>query len=153
MIGRSVLVLCALLAGAPVLAQTMYVTDMVLANVYEDPDQRQAIGRLPTGTPVEVIKVADGVAHVRLTPELEGWISTRWLSERAPAQSILLQLAEQHDRARLELATLRQQNRQDLRPELWLVAVIVGIALLAGFVFGAMWMDRRVRERHGGFRV
>ncbi len=142
----------ALLAGQA-WADTLYVTDRVLADLYATEQTREIIGRLPTGTPVEVIKVTNGLAQVRLPGLGEGWIKREWLSEQVPAYTLLLQLADQHDRARSELKTLRDQHRYDIRPELWMVAVIVGGALLFGFCFGAFWMDRRFRERHGGFRV
>lgn len=149
----TLLLLAALALTAPAHGQTMYVTDQVLADVYATPVQREPIGRLPTGTPVAVVRVANGLALVQLPGGVEGWVKAQWLSDQPPAQSLLLQLADRHDRARSELATLRRQSRTDVRPELWMVAAITGGALLLGFLFGALWMDRRVRDRHGGFRV
>ena len=46
---------------------------------------------------------------------------------------------------------LKQQYRGSL-PLTW-VAGAVGVCLIAGFLFGIWWVDRRSRIRHGGIRI
>lgn len=46
---------------------------------------------------------------------------------------------------------LKEQYRGSL-PISW-VAVAIGVCLVAGFLFGIWWVDRRSRMRHGGIRI
>jgi len=46
---------------------------------------------------------------------------------------------------------LKEQYRGSL-PLSW-VAVAIGVCLIAGFLFGLWWVDRRSRQRHGGIRI
>lgn len=46
---------------------------------------------------------------------------------------------------------LKEQYRGSL-PISW-VAVAIGVCLVAGFLFGIWWVDRRSRLRHGGIRI
>lgn len=34
----------------------------------------------------------------------------------------------------------------------WFLGSLI-VALIAGFVFGIIWLDKRIRQRHGGFRI
>ncbi len=148
----------ACLSAGPALAgETFFITDQVLANLYASRDAREPVGRLPTGTRLEVLRKAEGYAKVRLPGGDEGWIEARWLSDREPAQSVLLRLADEHDRAKKELVALKRASRpaNPLRQKLplWTLGAIGGGGVLLGFVVGAIWLDRRYRDRHGGFRL
>jgi len=46
---------------------------------------------------------------------------------------------------------LKKQYRGSL-PLTW-VAGAIGVCLVAGFLFGMWWVDRRSRIRHGGIRI
>lgn len=48
-------------------------------------------------------------------------------------------------------AGLKKQYRGSL-PLTW-VAAAIGVCLIAGFLFGMWWVDRRSRIRHGGIRI
>jgi SH3 domain protein len=49
------------------------------------------------------------------------------------------------------LQGLKEQYRGSL-PLSW-VAAAIGVCLIAGFLFGMWWVDRRSRQRHGGIRI
>jgi len=49
------------------------------------------------------------------------------------------------------LQGLKEQYRGSL-PLSW-VAAAIGVCLIAGFLFGIWWVDRRSRQRHGGIRI
>lgn len=154
------LLVAACLASAPALAgETLFITDQVLADLYASRDARQPVGRLPTGTRVEVLQKVEGYARIRLPGGDEGWIEARWLSDREPAQVALLRLADEYARLKSELSELRQRQipvpeLQRLRElPLWSLLALGGGGLLVGFIVGAAWLDRRYRDRHGGFRL
>jgi len=69
--------------------------------------------------------------------------------------------AEQRSLTDKELESLRKQNTRlenslsaysSSVPVTWLL-IAVGIALIGGFGGGWYWIDKRSRERHGGFRI
>jgi len=80
-----------LLLSAPLSAE--YITDRLLAGVYEKPDaSTEPLQALPSGTPVELLKVEGAFAQVRLPNRSEGWIEQRFISDEKPAQVMLLEL-------------------------------------------------------------
>ncbi len=141
--------LCVLSLGAA--AETLYVTDRVLADVHATAQARgEPVGALPTGTPVEVLETRGDVVRVRAPDALEGWVARELLIEEQPAMALVLKLQEQQQRTRAELDRLRRERRGSSVGAL----VAVGtVTLLFGFVLGALWLDHRIRVRHGGFRI
>ena len=70
-----------------------YITDKLLAGVYEKPEVSTApLQLLPSGTPVELLKTEGTFTQVRLPNRGEGWIESRFISDEKPAQVMLLEL-------------------------------------------------------------
>ena len=150
------------LVAAPATAQTLYVTDRIVADLYTQPN---AVGtpaaRLPTGTAVQLLARRNGFVRVRTPENHEGWVSSRLLQAEVPAQVALMVLGEQQQYATTELERARRQlaqyrnaagNARQVSSSWWMFAALLA-ALLAGFVIGVVWLDGRRRGRHGGFRV
>lgn len=80
-----------LLLASPLSAA--YITDKLLAGVYETPKaSANPLQVLPSGTPVELLKTEGGFSKIRLPDRKEGWVESRYLSEEKPAQVMLLEL-------------------------------------------------------------
>lgn len=160
-IGASLL-LCLLLPFQVSGADMLYVTDRLAADVYPAPRAAgKPIQQLPTGTALQVLTRQGDFVRVRTQNGSEGWIHQRQLQEDMPAQVLLLSLAQQHERTAQQLDSTRrqlaeqthasQQNHQVSRS--WWMFFAVLVALITGFILGIMWLDWRIRERHGGFRL
>lgn len=146
----------------------MYVTDRVLADVHSRPEAGGALlRRLPTGSPVTVLGRSGRYINVRLADGTDGWMKGSKLQEQRPAQMLLLALSEQQDRMaaqlrqlKTELAELRERESRRVLPRLleheltpWGIVAAFVVVLIIGVVIGIAWLDYRIRERHGGFRV
>ena len=76
---------------------------------------------------------------------------------RSEASTLESQLASANERiADLEadnasIQGMKEQYRGSL-PINW-VAAAIGVCLVAGFLLGIWWVDRRSRQRHGGIRI
>ncbi|MCK9531972.1 MAG: hypothetical protein M0R77_15625 [Gammaproteobacteria bacterium] len=141
--------LCALSLGAA--AETLYVTDRVLADVHATAQARgEPVGALPTGTPVEVLEIRDDRVRVRAPGDIEGWMERRLLIDEQPAMALVLKLQEQQQRTRAELERLKRDRRNS---SIGALVAVGTVTLLFGFVLGALWLDHRIRVRHGGFRI
>ncbi|PKM46440.1 MAG: hypothetical protein CVV05_01825 [Gammaproteobacteria bacterium HGW-Gammaproteobacteria-1] len=158
----ALLLLCLLLPLPMVAAQTLYVTDRLAAELYPAPRAAgKPIRLLPTGTSLQVLARQGDFVRVRGSDGNTGWIHVRHLQEDMPAQVLLMSLAQQHERTARELDLARrqlaeqtraaQQNHQVSRS--WWMFFAVLVSLVAGFILGIMWLDWRIRERHGGFRL
>lgn len=161
-IGATALLLCLLLPLHSAAADTLYVTDRLAAELYPAP---RAAGKplrlLPTGTTLHALTRQGDFVRVRTPDGNEGWIQQQQLQEDMPAQVLLLSLAQQHERTAKELDITRrqlaeqtraaQQNHQVSRS--WWMFFAVLVSLVTGFILGIMWLDWRIRERHGGFRL
>jgi hypothetical protein len=156
------LLLCLLLPFHPADAATLYVTDRLAADLYPAPRAAgRPIQQLPTGTALQVLAQQGEFIRVRTPEGSEGWIQQRQLQDDMPAQVLLLSLAQQHERTVKELDLTRrqlaeqtraaQQNHQVSRS--WWMFFAVLVSLVTGFILGIMWLDWRIRERHGGFRL
>ncbi|VAX06729.1 hypothetical protein MNBD_GAMMA26-479 [hydrothermal vent metagenome] len=92
-----------------------YVTDKLLAGIYDEPDTNSKPTRvLPSGTPLEPLENKDDLTLVRLSDRTEGWMETRLISHEKPAQVMLLELQASTSELRLKLiqteATLKQST-------------------------------------------
>ncbi len=70
-----------------------YITDKLLAGVYEEPESSASPRQvLQSGTPVELLETERDFARIRLPDRSEGWVERRFISEEKPAQVMLLEL-------------------------------------------------------------
>jgi hypothetical protein len=152
--------LLALLVALPAAGETAYITDRIVAGLYAAPDLTgEAQRELPTGTVVDVVERGDVASRVRLADGSGGWVRSHYLSQSMPAQSLLMQLAEKHRRVQADLQRLQRAAAANAPPPVspslraWPFAVVGLLCLVIGFALGALWLDRRYRERHGGFRI
>ncbi len=80
-----------LLLSSPLSAA--YVTDKLLAGLYEKPESSAApLQLLASGTPIELLKTKGSFTQVRLPSRSEGWIESHFISDEKPAQVMLLEL-------------------------------------------------------------
>ena len=103
-----------LLLSSPLSAA--YITDKLLAGVYEQPAAGLApLQLLPSGTPVELLKIEGEFTQVRLPSRDEGWIESHFISEEKPAQVMLLELQANTGELRQKLlqteTALEQANK------------------------------------------
>jgi hypothetical protein len=149
---RFALIACLCLLGAPTQAATRYVTDRVLAELHLQPDPASpVVATLPTGTPLQVVPGAAGDYTQVIAPgERRGWIATQLLSTEQPALATLLRLRDEQARTRAELERIRAEKAE---AKLWSLVLTALGALVIGFGLGVLWLDHRIRIRHGGFRI
>lgn len=148
---RLVLLFCICTLASGVAAETLYVTDRVLAEVHATAQAKgEPLAVLPTGTTVEVLETRGDRVRVRASGVPEGWVDRRLLTEQPPAMALVLQLREQQAHTQAELERLRDK-KGGMSP--WLVIVVGIIALGIGFGLGVAWLDYRLRARHGGLRL
>ena len=81
--------------------------------------------------------------------------------EQAALTEKLAASRQRYQRDLRALARLRAEHRQShgqqraasvSLPRQWVLAA-AGLALTLGFVLGILWLDWRIRRRHGGFRI
>ncbi|MCG6967948.1 MAG: SH3 domain-containing protein [Chromatiaceae bacterium] len=101
------LVLCML--SAPALAA--HITDKLVVGMYAGPKAEGApLNLLSSGTPVEVLKRADGFAEVRLADDSTGWVEATYVTEEKPAMAMLLETQARLRQMGIELAGLREKQ-------------------------------------------
>jgi Bacterial SH3 domain len=115
------LLIALLLTGATAHADTMYVNDKLVVNVYAEADQAsQKVDTIETGAATEVLDRTDGgFAHVHLSNGHEGYVRLSYLSAQAPAVVRLKELEASQGSGALattdaapsrELAKLQERN-------------------------------------------
>ena len=79
-------------------AQTQYVTDTIRVTLRTGPAMdRKIIAMLPSGQPVEIIERGEEWSHVRVSPEKDGWLLTRFIQSSLPCKDQLAQLQASYD--------------------------------------------------------
>lgn len=98
-------VVLAAFAG-PLLAQTQYVSDDLSITMRTGQGNRYSIiEMLESGTPVHVVKKANGYAEVQAPDGKQGWVLTRFLQPMPVARDRLADVQKQ-------LTNIKQQNSQ-----------------------------------------
>jgi uncharacterized protein YgiM (DUF1202 family) len=106
-------------AAAPIRAETLYVEDKLVLNVYAEADQSSPrIATIQTGDAVEALERSEKFVRVQLADGREGWVGASYLSEQPPAVVQLRELQSKQSQAgeeanaklTAELAKLKKQN-------------------------------------------
>lgn len=86
----------------PAPVQRLFVSDKLVLNVYEQPDQGGSrVATLETGDSVEELARENSFVHVRLPDGREGWIGASYLTTDAPA-AVRLRELQQGQRAAVQ---------------------------------------------------
>ena len=99
--------LALVLAGASLVsvsrvrAETAYVSDQLVLNVYTEQNQQgQRLATLHSGTRVDTLATSSDFTQVRLADGTTGWVKSSYLTTDEPAAVRLKQLQEELDRSR-----------------------------------------------------
>ncbi len=115
--GAIILILLSCLSTQAV-AETRYVTDILQLSLYEEINsQGKLLGRLSSGTQLELLETSGLYALVRTPDGVEGWTKAGFLISEKPARSQLADL-QQENAALQEQLEARQQALEASKAEL-----------------------------------
>ncbi len=96
-------------AVAEVRAETAYVSDQLVLNVYTEQNQQgQRLATLHSGARVETLATSADFTQVRLADGTTGWVKSSYLTTDEPAAVRLKQLQEELDRSRATTPALAE---------------------------------------------
>jgi uncharacterized protein YgiM (DUF1202 family) len=94
---------------APVRAETAYVSDQLVLNVYTEQNQQgQRLATLHSGARLETLATNADFTQVRLPDGTTGWVKSSYLTTDEPAAVRLKQLQEELDRSRATTPALAE---------------------------------------------
>ena len=100
-----------LLFSTPILAETMYVSDVLKLTVRVGKGQDyKIISVIQSGQTVDVLQPEDKWALVRLDDGKEGWVLTRYLTSKITNNVKLQWLQKKHKTLTVQAATLLEEN-------------------------------------------
>ena len=100
-----------LLFSTPILAETMYVSDVLKLTVRVGKGQDyKIISVIQSGQTVEVLQPEGKWAFVRLPDGKEGWVLTRYLTSKITNNVKLQWLQKKHNTLTVQAATLLEEN-------------------------------------------
>jgi SH3 domain protein len=109
--------ICLILFSAPVLAESMYVNDNMKITLRTGPgSDRKIISMLSVGKKVEVLEPGDEWSLVRLDNGKEGWVISRFLTDKIPSDIELETLKSEH-KSLMENASKIQKENSLLKAE------------------------------------
>jgi len=170
---RWLLALALLLGPTAALAETLYVTDVLVVLLRATPTpQGASVKQLASGAALEVLDRQGTWAKVREPQGASGWIEVRYLVPQAPAGARLAQLQSELEQARARLADLERRPPEPV-PEpqpplpavpaapplvpdtLWIAisSAMLVIGVVGGFVAGVFWLRTRTRRKLGGMTI
>ena len=101
------------LAVSRVSAETAYVSDQLVLNVYTEQNQQgQRLATLHSGARVETLATSADFTQVRLPDGTTGWVKSSYLTTDEPAAVRLKQLQEELDRSRATTPALAEAAAQ-----------------------------------------
>jgi uncharacterized protein YgiM (DUF1202 family) len=101
------------LAVSPGSAETAYVSDQLVLNVYTEQNQQgQRLATLHSGARVETLATSADFTQVRLPDGTTGWVKSSYLTTDEPAAVRLKQLQEELDRSRATTPALAEAAAQ-----------------------------------------
>lgn len=105
---RQALFLLMMLALAPALAETVYISDVLRVGVRALPNSNDVpLAVVTSGAELKVLERQAGHLRVRTAAGVEGWIAEVYATSELPAQLQLERVTQERDRLQQELASLR----------------------------------------------
>jgi len=114
--GLCIIGMCLVLFSTPVLAENKYVNDTMNITMRTGPaNDRKIISLLGIGQKVEVLQKGDEWTLVRLTNGKEGWVISRFLTDKIPSKIELNVLKSKHKALMANTATMQEENSSPWR--------------------------------------
>jgi len=109
--GLCIIGMCLVLFSTPVLAENKYVNDTMKITMRTGPaNDKKIITLLGIGQKVEVLKPGDGWTLVRLTNGKEGWVISRFLTDKIPSDIELKVLKSKHKALMVKAVKMQEEN-------------------------------------------
>jgi len=109
--GLCIIGMCLILFSTPVLAENKYVNDTMKITMRTGPaNDKKIIALLGVGQKVEVLKPGDGWTLVRLTNGKEGWVVSRFLTDKIPSDIELKVLKSKHKALMVKAVKMQEEN-------------------------------------------
>ena len=109
--GLCIIGMCLILFSTPVLAENKYVNDTMKITMRTGPaNDKKIITLLGIGQKVEVLKPGDGWTLVRLTNGKEGWVISRFLTDKIPSDIELKVLKSKHKALMVKAVKMQEEN-------------------------------------------
>lgn len=94
-------------------AQTMYVTDELKLTLRSGPSmENRILSIIETGQSMEVLEAGNDWSRVRMADGKEGWVLTRYLTDKPTSNILLSNLQKKYDSLSSESQTLKDENGQ-----------------------------------------
>jgi SH3 domain protein len=114
------IVLSVSLDTAPALAETQYVSDVLIISIKDDrtPDAA-AVGYLRSATPVDVLEETEDHMQIRTSGGVEGWVKKKFIVAEKPKAVIIKELEEKISLLESDIKTLQDgSDSQDLETKI-----------------------------------
>lgn len=90
------------------IAEKRYVTDRILLGIHTEADEASTlIKSIPSGTELEVLDTAEGFVEIKLEDGTQGWVSSGFVMEQAPATRKYDVLAHEYEKTTQTLDKLK----------------------------------------------
>jgi SH3 domain protein len=94
-------------------AQTMYVTDELKLTLRSGPSmENRILSIIETGQSMEVLEPGTEWSRVRMADGKEGWVLTRYLTDKPTSSILLSNLQKKYDSMSSQFETFKQENIQ-----------------------------------------
>ena len=109
--GLCIIGMCLILFSTPVLAESKYISDTMKITMRTGPgNDRKIISMLSVGKKVEVLEPGDDWTLVRLDNGKEGWVLSRFLTDKIPSDIELEILKSKHEALMANASKMREEN-------------------------------------------
>lgn len=109
--GLCIIGMCLVLFATPVLADNKYINDKMKITMRTGPGiDRKIISLLRIGDKVEVVQPGEGWTLIRLTNGKEGWVISRFLTDKIPSNVELNLLKDKYQALINNAAKMKEEN-------------------------------------------
>ena len=109
--GLGIIGMCLVLFSTAVLAETRYINDRMQVTLRTGPaNDRKIIALLNIGQKVEMLKPGEEWTLVRVPSGKEGWVVSRFLTDKTPSGIELKILKNKHNLLKVQASSLREEN-------------------------------------------